>query len=243
MGFHLQSVLALIALAAVACQAALAPELYWKSRLPNTPMPKAVKDLLQPDLIVDKSTSVNVGKSGTNVDAEKGKPGGTSVNVGKGGVNVDAGKGKPGGTSVNVGKGGVDVNSGKGKQGGGTTVGVGKGGVSVNTGHKGKPVYVRVKSGPIPFIYNYAADEDQLQDNPNVALFFLEKDLHPCTTMNLFFTENSNSATFLPRQVAKSIPFSSNKLPEILNQFSVNPGSVEAEMMTGTIKECEAPGI
>ncbi|KAJ6382874.1 hypothetical protein OIU77_031324 [Salix suchowensis] len=170
MEFHLPHILAFLALALVVSHAALPPELYWKSVLPNTPMPKSVRDLLHPDLVEDKSTSVAVGKGGVNVDAGKGKPGGTVVAVGKGGVNVDAGKGKPGGgTSVNVGKGGkgkpgsggthvsvggpgVGVDTGKpGKK---TKVGVGKGGVSVNTGKKGKPVIVGVHPGPNPFIYN-----------------------------------------------------------------------------------------
>jgi len=208
-------------------------------------------------------TAVNVGKGGVDVDAGKGKPGGTAVNVGKGGVNVNSGKGKPGGTAVNVGKGGVNVNSGKGKPGGGThvsvggkgvgvntgkpgkgtQVGVGKGGVSVGTGHKGKPVIVGVHPGPSPFLYKYAATETQLHHDPTVALFFLEKDMHPGKMMNLQFTENTNTATFLPRQVADSIPFSSNNLPEIYSEFSVKPGSTEAEVMKETIKECENPGI
>ncbi|KAK0571121.1 hypothetical protein LWI29_011443 [Acer saccharum] len=244
MGFRFSLFVTFLTLALVASHAALSPELYWKSVLPNTPMPKAVTDLLHPDLVEDKSTAVGVGKGGVNVDAGKGKPGGTSVNVGKGGVGVDTGKGKPGGTSVNVGgggKGGVDVNTGN--QGKGTSVGVGKGGVNVNTGHKGKPVYVGVNPGKSPFVYNYAASENQLHDDQTTALFFVEKDLHPGTKMNLHFTENLNEATFLPRQVAKSIPFSSNKMPEILNRFSVKPGSLEADIMQNTIKECEEAGI
>ncbi|XP_044464593.1 BURP domain-containing protein 3-like [Mangifera indica] len=217
MEFRFLPILAFLTLALVASHAALSPDLYWKSVLPNTPMPKAVRDLLNPDSLEEKSTSVDVGKGGVNVDAGKGKPGGTSVAAGKGGVNVNSGKGKPGGTSVNVGKGGVNV----------------------STGPKGKPVNVNVS----PFLYRYAASEDQLHDDPNVALFFLEKDMKVGTKMNLHFTENSNAATLLPRQVAKSIPFSSEKLPEIMNQFSVKPGSVEAEIMQNTIKECEEPGI
>ncbi|CAK7353376.1 unnamed protein product [Dovyalis caffra] len=217
MEFRLPHVLAFLALALVVSHAALPPEVYWNSVLPNTPMPKSIGDLLHPDLVEDKSTSVAVGK---------------------GGVNVNSGKGKPGkGTHVSVGGKGVGVNTGKpGKR---TEVGVGKGGVSVNTGHKGKPVHVGVS----PFIYNYAATENQLHDDPNVALFFLEKDMHPGKMMNLQFTENTNTATFLPRQVADSIPFSSNKLPEIYSEFSVKPGSMEAEVMKDTIKECENPGI
>lgn len=110
----------------------------------------------------------------------KGKPtGGTTVNVGKGGVNVNTGKGKPnGGTTVGVGRKGVGVNTGQGN----TSVNVGNGGVNVNTGTKGKPVIVNVQpGGKNPFIYKYAASADQLHDDPNVALFFLEKDLHQGT--------------------------------------------------------------
>lgn len=166
----------------------------------------------------------------------------TSVAVGKGGVNVDAGKKKPGGgTNVNVGKGGVGVHTGKpGKR---TNVGVGKGGVSVSTGHKGKPVYVGVKPGPNPFDYRYAAAENQIHDDPNVALFFLENDMHTGTEMKLHFIKSTNAATFLSRQVAKSIPFSSKMLPEVFSKFEVKPGSEEAEIMRDTIKKCEEPGI
>lgn len=182
-----------------------------------------------------KNTDVSIGKGSVNVNA--GKPGATSVNVGNGRVNVNTGKGKPGsGTNVNVGGKGVGVSTA-----GGTNVGVGKGGVSVNTGYKGKPVHVGVGSGS-PFDYLYAATENQLHD-PSVTLFFLEKDINPGKTMNLHFTETSNSATFLPRQVAKSIPFSSGKFPEILNHFSLKPGSVAADMIKTTIKECEESGI
>ncbi|KAI4316160.1 hypothetical protein L6164_024166 [Bauhinia variegata] len=98
-----------LALALVATHAALPPQLYWKSVLPNTPMPKTISDLLNPDWTEDKGTTVNVGKGGVNVNAGHGKPGGTNVNVGKGGVNVNTGKGKPGGTNVNVGHGGVNM--------------------------------------------------------------------------------------------------------------------------------------
>ncbi|XVF35494.1 hypothetical protein REPUB_Repub18cG0150300 [Reevesia pubescens] len=278
MEFHLSTVLAFLALAVMASHAALSPEQYWNYMLPNTPMPKAVKVILHPDL-EEKSTSVNVGGGGVNVNTGKAKPG-TSVNVGNGGVHVNTGKGKPGGgthvnvggkgvgvntgkpgggTHVNVGGKGVGVNTGKpgggthvnvggkgvgvntGKPGGGTSVNVGGkgGGVSVNTGHKGKPVNVNVS----PFVYNYAATETQVHDDPNVALFFLEKDMHPRATMTLHFTENAETVTFLPRQIVQTIPFSSDKMPEILNKFSVKHGSVEAEMMKNTIKECEQPQI
>ncbi|KAM6544434.1 hypothetical protein CsatB_008881 [Cannabis sativa] len=225
MGFYFPyNILPFLTLLFVASHAVQSPELYWKSVLPNTPMPKAVTNLLQSDILrEEKSTSVN--------------------NVGdKGGTNVDVGVGNKGGTNVGV---GVGVGTK-----GGTNVGVGgkEGGVSVNTTHKGKPVYVGVGvKGKDPFVYKYAANETQLHDNPSVALFFLDKDIQPGTQMNLNFVKSSTSmsstSTFLPRQVAQSIPFSSKKLPEILNKLSVKPHSEEAEMVKQTIEECEEPSI
>ncbi|XP_075508318.1 BURP domain protein RD22 [Primulina tabacum] len=212
-------ILAFLSVAWVASHAALPSEAYWNSMLPNSPMPKAVKDLLQPAelLVEDKSTRVGVSK---------------------GGVNVNTGTSKKGGTSVNVGHGSVGVHTGK--PGGRTNVGVGRGGVTVGTGtKKGKPVYVGVHPGSNPFNYLYAATQTQLHDNPNVALFFLPKDLSIGKNMNLNFFQTKNQATFLPRKVADSIPFSTNKLPEIFSKFSVDPSSNEAEMIRKTIEECE----
>ncbi|KAF5726205.1 putative BURP domain-containing protein [Tripterygium wilfordii] len=126
---HFIHIVAFFTLALVASHAAIAPEQYWNSVLPNTPMPKAISDLLQPDYAEEKSTSVNVGKGGVDVNAGKGKPaGGTGVNVGRKGVGVDAGK-----------------------PGKGTNVGVGKGGVSVNTGNKGKPAISTEVEGKTQF--------------------------------------------------------------------------------------------
>ncbi|KAI5394065.1 BURP domain protein RD22 isoform X1 [Lathyrus oleraceus] len=222
---HLSIFIALSLALVVATNAVLPPELYWKSKLPTTQMPKAITDLLNPtDWTEEKSTSVAVGKGGVNVDAGKPKPGGTAVNVGKGGVHVNNGKGKPsGGTAVNVGKGGVNVNTGKGR---------------------GKPVRVAVGKRS-PFDYIYAATETQLHDEPNVALFFLEKNLHYGTKLNLQFTKttSNNEAKFLTKQVADSIPFSSNKVESILNRFSIKKGSEEAEIVKNTINECEENGI
>ncbi|KAI6680063.1 hypothetical protein NL676_033944 [Syzygium grande] len=61
--------------------------------------------------------------------------------------------------------------------------------------------------------------------------------------MTLHFTKTSDSAAFLPCEEAKTLPFSSGKLPDILDHFSLKPGSVEAEIMKDTIKECEEAGI
>lgn len=226
--FHFFHIFILLSAVFVASDAALSSsEDYWKSVLPNTPIPKAIRDLLHySEQTEDESTSVDVGKGDVNVDTGKGtlEGGGDGTKVDVGGERVGVDTGKPG------------------KE---TNVGVGKGGVFVNTGHKGKPVIVGVHPGPNPFNYLYAASENQLHNNdPNVALFFLEKDLQQGETMNLHFIKSTkSSAYFLPRQVAESIPFSFDRFPQILNKFSVNPNSVEAEIMQGTIKECEEPSI
>ncbi|RRT43844.1 hypothetical protein B296_00047354 [Ensete ventricosum] len=101
---------------------------------------------------------------------------------------------------------------------------------------------------PLPrmldYIYNYAATETQIHDDPNVALFFLEKELRPGAKMNLHFTKTtSGGASFLPQKEADAIPFSSAKLPQILDHFSVKPGSAEAEAMKTTLQECEEPAV
>ena len=57
------------------------------------------------------------------------------------------------------------------------------------------------------------------------------------------FRKTTNEATFLHRQVADSIPFSSDKLPEILNQFSLKEDSKEAEIMKETIQDREQPAL
>ncbi|XP_075506133.1 BURP domain protein RD22-like [Primulina tabacum] len=197
MEFNFYFILIFISVGLIGSHAALPSEDYWNSVLPNSPMPKAVQDLLYP--------------------AEWGEDKRTAVYVGHGGVGVYTGK--PGHR---------------------TNVGVGKGGVTVRTRPKtGKPVYVGVHPGVSPFIYTYAATETQLHDDHSVALFFSQKDLAAGEKMNLNFYKTQNSATVLPRQVADSIPFSSNKLPEIFSKFSVNPSSEEAEIMKKTIQECE----
>lgn len=234
-------------------------------------MPSAIEKLLQPDVYDNKpDTSVNVGKNGvivntgkgTSVDVGKGGVNvntgkGTSVNVGHGGVGVNTGNSKPGGTTVGVGKGGVNVNTGKGTsvnvghggvgvqtgpthKPGGTTVNVGKGGVGVFVKPKGKPVVVNAS----PYIYNYAATDTQLHDNPAVALFFLRQDLRRGKKFTLQLADGDRGATaFIPRSSAESIPFSTAELPAILVQFSIPVGSTEAARMAQTLNECEAAPV
>ncbi|XP_059644356.1 BURP domain-containing protein 3-like [Cornus florida] len=161
MEFHFLPIFAFLSLALVAIHAALTPEAYWKSVLPNTPMPKAIMDLLHP------------GKRKAGV-----------------GTNID-----------------IDISN-------------------------------------IVRYYEAASDnEDQFHDTTNVVAYFLENDMKPGMTMNLHFTKSKNAATFLPRQVVESIPFSSNKMQQILDHFSVKTYSTEADIMKQIIELCEKPGI
>ncbi|KAJ0962915.1 hypothetical protein J5N97_028037 [Dioscorea zingiberensis] len=209
------SIFIVTVVATISSHAATTPgELYWNSVLPNTPMPSAIKDLLVSDEQLNtKATSVDVGNGGVHVD------------VGKGGVNVDVGKGHTG----------VHVDTGKGHSSG-------KGNVTVDDHHHPhkKPPFHH----PSPFYYRYAASETQLHDDPNAALFFLEKDLHSRTKMKITFNNNADKgASFISREKAKSIPFSSSKLHDILSQLSIKPDSTSAAAMKKTLGECEEPGI
>lgn len=87
--------------------------------------------------------------------------------------------------------------------------------------------------------FSYAAAERQIHDDPKVALFFLEKGFKSGSKMSVQFKKTTTGAAFLPRKEAESIPFSSVKLPEILNYYGVNPGSAEALVMEKTVQECE----
>ncbi|CDP16139.1 unnamed protein product [Coffea canephora] len=141
-------------------------EVYWKSKLPNTPMPKAVRDIIQ--------------------------------------------NGKPPGV----------------------------GALSAS------PQAIPFRYGRYMIRYGKNPTEGQLLNHQNVTVFFLKMDLHGGSIMNLHFVNLlENTAAFLPRQVADSIPFSSKSVPEILNKFSVNPNSVQAEAIKETIADCEEPGI
>ena len=62
--------------------------------------------------------------------------------------------------------------------------------------------------------------EDRPQDTSGKG-YFLEKDLHSSTKMKMHFKKTTNWALFLPHQIADSIPFWSDKFPEILNRFSL----------------------
>ncbi|KAK8629021.1 hypothetical protein V6N13_077880 [Hibiscus sabdariffa] len=74
--------------------------------------------------------------------------------------------------------------------------------------------------------------------------FFFQEDLHPGKLVNLpSLIATSDTTPFLPDRVAKSIPFSTHKLPEILDHFSLKPQISEANAMNKTIRGCQRVAI
>jgi len=149
-----------LCLAMVVSHAEVAPETYWKSVLPNTPMPKVVTELLHNE---DKTTDIHVGEP----DA------------------IGSGTKFP--TSSNQ--------------------------------------------------FKYDANAYQ------VLSFFLERDMYQGHELNSHFPKENNPSTFLPREVAETIPFSSDNLPELYTRFSIKPDSAESEVMKKTINQCEEKGM
>ncbi|VAI52560.1 unnamed protein product [Triticum turgidum subsp. durum] len=145
----------------------LTPEQYWKSALPNTPMPSSLSRLLCTSSVI-------------------------------------CGHGKHGGATVGE------------------------------------------KSHVFFSVYTTVEGHLHLPDDPSAALFFLEKDLHMHAgrkkLMKLHFMATPGAGDkFLPRSEADAIPFSSDKVPEILGHFSLKQDSQEAAQMAQTLRHCEAP--
>ncbi|MBA0795222.1 hypothetical protein Gohar_006115, partial [Gossypium harknessii] len=78
----------------------------------------------------------------------------------------------------------------------------------------------------------------------NETTYIFEKDLRPGKLVNFPSLITAGDRTpFLADRVAKSVPFSSAKLPEILNHFSLKPQTREANTITETIGGCERAAI
>ncbi|GAB2230824.1 hypothetical protein Droror1_Dr00015118 [Drosera rotundifolia] len=82
--------------------------------------------------------------------------------------------------------------------------------------------------------------KSELNDDTITSLFFLEKDLRVGKKMSLHFPKNDiGQSPFLPRHVAKTLPFSTNKLTQILDHFSIKQRSQEAAFIKETLERCE----
>ncbi|KAB5511860.1 hypothetical protein DKX38_028888 [Salix brachista] len=141
-------------------------EKYWYSRLPNTPLPKALGYLLQPG----HYPSINTEFANDNVSA------------------------------------------------------------SVQISYK---------------IYKTSAKHEKAIKSslPDSTIFYLYNDIHPGKRMRIRFANSGTKVSFLPRQVAESIPFTSDKIPEILKYFALEVNSKEARVIRDAIGGCEDPNM
>ncbi|XP_027337727.1 BURP domain-containing protein 3-like [Abrus precatorius] len=78
-------------------------------------------------------------------------------------------------------------------------------------------------------------------DDVKVDLIFFEDGLSPGTKMDAHFNKTEYRKPLLPRQVAQRIPFSSEKINEILQILSVKPNSEMANAAETQIRICEGP--
>ncbi|KAH7677448.1 BURP domain-containing protein [Dioscorea alata] len=104
-------------------------------------------------------------------------------------------------------------------------------GTKFNVGHDGVGVKNDLK-------YVYVGSETQVHDDPNIALFFLEKDLNPGSKFDLQFTKMTFGSLFITHSQANTIPLSSNKLLEILTHFQRMVMECEVQAMKGESKFC-----
>lgn len=106
----------------------------------------------------------------------------------------------------------------------------------------------RPTQGQDTYFIKYIVKNEVNQTNPKPNqipsfFFFLEQDLQKGNTMTLSFPRITNMATLLPREVAESIPFSPDKIPDIFKRFGIMPNSVEAKEMNKTMRACNWPEI
>ncbi|KAF3780989.1 hypothetical protein EJ110_NYTH37875 [Nymphaea thermarum] len=114
--------------------------------------------------------------------------------------------------------------------------------------------------GPFPYVtwvpLGHNDDSSNANWSPNLApLYFVREDLQPGSKMNVTMmirTESYASSggrsvcsepTFLPRQQAEAIPFSSSNLTTILKMFSIQPHSKHASLTWLTLANCEMPAL
>ncbi|XP_054813836.1 BURP domain-containing protein 3-like [Prosopis cineraria] len=250
MKFSLLPIIVFLTVELGAAHASLSPELYWKSVLPTTPMPKSITDLLHS---TGGGTAIHVrGKDSTKagfIKYAKASDKAAFQNYAKASdkaafQNYVKASGKAAFQNyVKASDKAAFQNyaEASGKAAFQNYVKASDKAAFQNYAEaSGKAAFQNyVKASGKAAFQNYVESETQAHENPNAALIFLEKDLKSGHKMNLQFTQTSNQASFLPREVAKSIPFSSSKMAEILNKFGVKPGSEDADVMKNTIKECE----
>ncbi|GMP38015.1 hypothetical protein CsSME_00009444 [Camellia sinensis var. sinensis] len=86
-----------------------------------------------------------------------------------------------------------------------------------------------------------ASDLQQTAIDDDLQIFFTVDDLKVGKTISIYFPIKDPSTTphLLTREEANSIPFSSSKLPQILDFFSFSKHSPQSKAMQYTLSQCE----
>ncbi|KAL2921094.1 BURP domain-containing protein 3 [Bienertia sinuspersici] len=93
------------------------------------------------------------------------------------------------------------------------------------------------------FFWGHQINKSQIPQDGRTVYFTNDKSFRAGAKMKLHFNKIDNEAKFLPLNVAKSLPASSDKLKGILNLLSVNPKSILARDIKTTMKVCEEKGV
>ncbi|KAF3341332.1 BURP domain-containing protein 3-like protein [Carex littledalei] len=74
-------------------------------------------------------------------------------------------------------------------------------------------------------------------------MFFQPKDIYPGAKIKeaISLDRSIVGNAFIPRIEAEAMPFHSNNLSQLLNRYSIEPGSKEAKQIQKSLSHCEAP--
>jgi len=92
-------------------------------------------------------------------------------------------------------------------------------------------------------LWNSQKGSSHHHDHPKPSIFFSEEELRPGTKLDTHFPKTKDLTPLLPRQVAERLPFSSEKINEILEIFAVKPKSENVEIVQKAINYCEEPVV
>ncbi|XP_057550656.1 BURP domain-containing protein BNM2A-like [Amaranthus tricolor] len=77
----------------------------------------------------------------------------------------------------------------------------------------------------------------------SIVVFFKPSDLKMGKVIPTIFQGRNQSSHFLPREKSELIPFSSSKLPYLLQLFGISQDSIRGEAMKTALNECETSPI
>ncbi|XP_014498490.1 polygalacturonase 1 beta-like protein 2 isoform X2 [Vigna radiata var. radiata] len=80
-------------------------------------------------------------------------------------------------------------------------------------------------------------------DHSKPTIYFLEEKLRRGAKLDVQFPKRKFSTPLLTREIAEHLPFSSEKINEILEILAVKPDSKNAENVEETLKFCEMPTL